>query len=42
MENEKQLDEEFKPKGAMAFFIALLLFFIATYFSLYFLMLNWG
>lgn len=42
MENENELDEEFTPKGALAFFVALLIFFIATYFSLYFLMLSWG
>lgn len=39
---EQNTEEEFKPKGAMAFFVVLLLFFIVVYFSIYFLMLSWG
>lgn len=39
---EQNTEEEFKPKGAMAFFVVLLVFFIAVYFSIYFLMLSWG
>lgn len=42
MDAEQQTDEDFKPKGAMAFFVVLLVFFIAVYFSIYFLMLSWG
>jgi len=42
MRTDQQTDEEFQPKGAMAFFIVLLLFFMAVYFSLYFQMLSWG
>jgi len=42
MGTDQQTDEEFQPKGAMAFFIVLLLFFMAVYFSLYFQMLSWG
>jgi hypothetical protein len=39
---DQHLDEEFKPKGAVAFFIVLLLFFVTVYFSIYFQMLSWG
>lgn len=39
---DQNLDEEFTPKGAVAFFIVLLLFFIIVYFSIYFQMLSWG
>lgn len=42
MEAEHSSEEEFKPKGAMAFFIVLMVFFMAVYFSIYFLMLSWG
>lgn len=42
MEAEHNTEEEFKPKGAMAFFIVLMVFFMAVYFSIYFLMLSWG
>lgn len=42
MESEQHAEEEFKPKGAMAFFIVLMIFFMAVYFSIYFLMLSWG
>lgn len=42
MGTDQQTDEEFQPKGAMAFFVVLLLFFMAVYFSLYFQMLSWG
>ncbi|MFO7847761.1 MAG: hypothetical protein R6V27_14435 [Balneolaceae bacterium] len=42
MDTDNKLEEDFKPKGAMAFFVALLIFFMVVYFSLYFLMLSWG
>ncbi|MDZ7755642.1 MAG: hypothetical protein U5K35_04435 [Rhodohalobacter sp.] len=33
---ETEHDEEFTPKGALAFFIVLLVFFSVVWFSLYF------
>jgi len=36
--NEEQ--EEFKPRGAVAFFIALMIFFLVIWFLLYFEMLG--
>jgi ABC-type Na+ efflux pump permease subunit len=39
---DQNTEEEFKPRGAMAFFVLLLLFFITVYFSIYFQMLSWG
>ena len=35
-------DEEFKPRGAIAFFVALMIFFIITWFALYFELLGRG
>ncbi len=42
MGTDHNKEEEFKPRGAMAFFVVLLVFFITVYFSIYFLMLSWG
>ena len=42
MGTDQQTDENFQPKGAIAFFVVLLLFFMAVYFSIYFQMLSWG
>lgn len=42
MGNEKQDTEEFKPRGAIAFFIALMILFMVIYFGMYFLMLSRG
>ena len=39
MNKEKQFDENFKPKGAIAFFILLVLLGLAIWFSIYYLML---
>ncbi len=36
---EKQFDEKFKPKGAIAFFILLVLLGLFIWFSIYYLML---
>jgi hypothetical protein len=38
-DNESE-HEEFKPKGAMAFFVVLMVFFLVTWFLLYFEMLG--
>lgn len=42
MENEssEQEVEEFKPKGAVAFFIVLMIFFFVVWFTLYFQLLG--
>jgi hypothetical protein len=42
MGSDQNTEEEFKPRGAMAFFVVLLLFFIIVYFTIYFQMLSWG
>jgi len=42
MGSDQNTEEEFTPRGAMAFFIVLLLFFITVYFAIYFQMLSWG
>jgi len=42
MESEHNDSEEFTPKGAIAFFIVLMLFFLATWFTLYFELLSRG
>ncbi len=42
MGKEEQKTEEFKPRGAMAFFVALMLLFMVIYFGMYFLMLSRG
>jgi hypothetical protein len=39
-ENSEQETEEFKPRGAIAFFLVLLVFFIAVWFTLYFQLLG--
>lgn len=38
--NEETEHEEFKPKGAIAFFIVLMVFFMVTWFVLYFELLG--
>jgi len=40
MGNEETEHEEFTPRGAIAFFVVLLVFFIVTWFTLYFEMLG--
>jgi hypothetical protein len=35
-------EEEFKPKGAVAFFIVLMVFFLVVWFTLYFELLSRG
>jgi len=42
MENNEDELEDFKPIGASAFFIALMIFFLIMYFAMYFLMLSRG
>jgi len=42
MGNDEQGVEEFKPKGSIAFFIILMIFFLIVYFALYFEMLSRG
>jgi hypothetical protein len=37
---EKQFEKDFKPKGAIAFFILLVLLGLFIWFSIYYLMLN--
>lgn len=39
---EHEHEEEFRPKGAIAFFIVLMVFFIITWFALYFELLSRG
>ena len=38
--NEKQFDKNFKPKGAIAFFILLVLLGLVIWYGIYFLMLE--
>lgn len=40
--DEEKTEEEFVPKGAMAFFIALMILFLVIYFAMYFEMLSRG
>ncbi|REL38795.1 cytochrome c oxidase subunit 2A [Rhodohalobacter sp. SW132] len=43
MVNEDETtEEEFKPKGATAFFIVLMILFLVIYFAMYFEMLSRG
>lgn len=42
MGTDTQTEEEFRPKGALAFFVVLLLFFVVVYFSVYFQMFSWS
>lgn len=42
MGNDNNETEKFVPKGAIAFFILLMLFFLVTWFALYFEMLSRG
>jgi hypothetical protein len=42
MGNDEQDAEEFKPKGSIAFFLILMVFFVIAYFALYFEMLSRG
>lgn len=42
MGNEKETEEEFTPRGAIAFFIVLMILFMGLYFAMYFLMLGRG
>lgn len=40
MGNEEHDTEEFTPKGAVAFFIVLMVFFLITWFAFYFELLS--
>lgn len=42
MGHEEQELDEFKPIGATAFFIALMILYIIIYFAMYFLMVSRG
>ena len=42
MGNEDEGVEEFRPRGAIAFFIVLMVFFLVIYFAMYFEMLSRG
>jgi len=42
MGNEEENAEEFVPRGAMAFFIVLMILFLVIYFAMYFEMLGRG
>ena len=39
-ENEKLAEEKFVPRGAIAFFVALILFAAFIWFGIYFLMIS--
>jgi hypothetical protein len=41
-EHSESEHEEFTPKGAIAFFIVLMVFFMVTWFALYFELLSRG
>lgn len=42
MENQEHDTEEFTPRGSVAFFITLLIFFVVTWFAFYFELLSRG